>query len=1001
MAAPAAVGVLCLLLNVQAEQPAGRRHAPLPPRRFPAERLVPDGFRGPNVLEKLAAGMQDENSHAENLAFLIEHIGHAMKSQDNIMRRKREEGRAEQQGGRRLAGEYKQITDSAKSDGSPDYEGYCGSHGWALQQKPDKEGFADASLPCGEGGKIYDADGGDPYGCTAKYQFITDFKEAVTKDGVTFDYFIAWGWSNPTKWDASPYMAGCMYARYDGGLKVNVDDNNNVKEQTIEIPRVEGLSCEGCKVFMGAKAELAFFFEMNTDFDTDTSANDYYDNYEVWTDVKADFDYNIDFRVKNPKVELPENWGTPKKITAAPVKIPIPPPYDAGGMIEWIVEPSLNISVKGEFGMIGEASLTSMMDTDAGAWARYLKEGEGEGEFKYGLNGEFEVKGPKLEIVKPFTLSEENHLEIKFKPMFKHTLAINMDEPKSSVEKIESWSGRELKVGLTLGTDFPVDFGFKEGDECGTSFGFDSLVDLDVFAFPTAEKPVLWSSKDKVGQVGLGLMDPPYELPWCMTSGGGDASAVVVGSSTEEVTPGLGGGGGGGGSSDDDEGVDAAGTAGIVVGVIAFLLLVSFALVYYRYRKDEKAVEMGFKAWVSSFVSAPAAAVQAEKQLAVDADVEDPATASTTKRIRKAAAKMTGMHHAGERAAAGMKKAGEKGAAGVKAAAAKGGEGLSKMKEKLSPKHADVEAGGADVQFDDGPATAEAVAAPATDDPAADAAPASATTRLRKAAAKMTGIHHAGEKTGKGLKKAGEKGAAGMKKAAAKAAEGVGKVKERLSSPKNAEAGEPASSPAPVPVPPAPVVAPPVPAPPPPAPVVAPPAPAPPPPAPLVAPPAPAPAPPPPVAVLPPAPPAPAPPPVPVPAPAPPSAPVAVAPPAPPPPPPAPVPPVQYVATPTKTPAALPFSPQTQELFQALEPEELEYANAIAEWFRAEGYPSLARCAPALVRDGYDTVESLHHLEEDEIAELDGVKKGHRKQLTKLCVELRHAKAAAATGGPK
>ena len=539
MAASAAVGVLCLLLNVQAEpqEAAGRRHARLPPRRFPSERLVPDGFRGPNVLEKLAAGTQDENSHAENLAFLIEHIGHAMKSQDNIMRRKREEGRAEQQGGRRLAGEYKQITDSAKSDGSPDYEGYCGSHGWAIQQKPDKEGFADASLPCGKDGKVYDADGGAPYGCTSKYQFITEFKDAVTKDGVTFDYFIAWGWSNPTKWDASPYMAGCMYARYDGGLKVNVDDNNNVKEQTIEIPRVEGLSCEGCKVFMGAKAELAFFFEMNTDFDTDTSANDYYDNYEVWTDVKADFDYNIDFRVKNPKVELPENWGTPKKITAALVKIPIPPPYDAGGMIEWIVEPSLNISVKGEFGMIGEASLTSMMDTDAGAWARYLKEGEGEGEFKYGLNGEFEVKGPKLEIVEPFTLSEENHLEIKFKPMFKHTLAINIDEPKSSVDKIESWSGRELKVGLTLGTDFPVDFGFKEGDECGTSFGFDSLVDLDVFAFPTAEKPVLWSSKDKVGQVGLGLMDPPYELPWCMTSGGGDASAVVVGSSTEEVPP--------------------------------------------------------------------------------------------------------------------------------------------------------------------------------------------------------------------------------------------------------------------------------------------------------------------------------------------------------------------------------------------------------------------------------------------------------------------------------
>ena len=98
-----------------------------------------------------------------------------------------------------------------------------------------------------------------------------------------------------------------------------------------------------------------------------------------------------------------------------------------------------------------------MMDTDAGAWARYLKE---EGEFKYGLNGAFELKGPKLEIVKPFTLSEENHLEIKFKPMFKHTLAINFDDPKDKIEDIEA---TRATVGLTLRTDFPVDFGFKEG----------------------------------------------------------------------------------------------------------------------------------------------------------------------------------------------------------------------------------------------------------------------------------------------------------------------------------------------------------------------------------------------------------------------------------------------------------------------------------------------------------------------------------------------------------
>ena len=72
----------------------GRRHAaPLPQGRFPAERLVPPGFRGPNVLEKLAAGSQGEGEgvHAENLAWIFEHVGHAMKAQDTNTRRLREE----------------------------------------------------------------------------------------------------------------------------------------------------------------------------------------------------------------------------------------------------------------------------------------------------------------------------------------------------------------------------------------------------------------------------------------------------------------------------------------------------------------------------------------------------------------------------------------------------------------------------------------------------------------------------------------------------------------------------------------------------------------------------------------------------------------------------------------------------------------------------------------------------------------------------------------------
>jgi len=385
-----------------------------------------------------------------------------------------------------------------------------------------------------------------------------------------------------------------VYARYDKGLKVNVDKDDVIKEQTIKIDGVDGISCEGCKVNMGVTAELAFFFEMNTDPDPDNPDEEPYVDFELWTDVDADFDYNIDFRVKDPKVVLPDSWGTPKIITADPVTVRLPTPYDILG---WKIEPSFEISVKGSFGMDGEASLTSMMDTDAGAWARYLKSEE---EFKYGLVGNFEAKGPKLEVTRPFTLKPDNHLYIKFKPMFKHTLEVEYDGTGS--DTVETTTGRKLKVGLVLGTDYPVDRGFNEG-ECGTSFAVDSLVDVGVLTFPEGDTDMLWSSKDSVGQVGLGLMDPLYEAPWCMSSGGGDASATVV----ESVVPSGGGGGGGG---DDDEGLDAAGTAGVVVGVLLFVLLASFGLVYYWYRRDEKAVEVGFTAWAASYVSAPAAAVR-------------------------------------------------------------------------------------------------------------------------------------------------------------------------------------------------------------------------------------------------------------------------------------------------------------------------------------------------------------------------------------------------------
>ena len=268
----------------------GRRHAaPLPQGRFPAERLVPPNFRGPNVLEKLAAGTQGEGEgvHAENLAWIFEHVGHAMKAQDKKTRRLREENGATGDAGgaqRRLAGEQQPIPESDTPDG------YCGSHGWALKQKPDKPEFEDASLPCAEGGASKEEGGCD--GGLAGYQFLTKFETGKEEDGMTFDYFIAWGWAQKdggrTEW--SPYMAACLYARYDKGLKVNVDENGNVEENPITIDQVKGISCEGCKVDMSVDAQLALFVEVNTDYDNETpDLNDLYTNFEVWTCVEIKF----------------------------------------------------------------------------------------------------------------------------------------------------------------------------------------------------------------------------------------------------------------------------------------------------------------------------------------------------------------------------------------------------------------------------------------------------------------------------------------------------------------------------------------------------------------------------------------------------------------------------------------------------------------------------------------------------------------------------------------
>jgi len=689
----------------------GRRPAAaLPQGRFPAERLVPPGFRGPNVLEKLAAGTQGEGEgvHAENLAWIFEHVGHAMKAQDASTRRLREEdgGAGDAAAARRrLEGERKAIPASDTPDG------YCGSHGWAIQDKPDTDEFKHVSLPCGAGGKDYDKNSGEPYGCDEKY--VTTFKEATTQeDGLTYDYFIAWGWSHPTEkvsWtslsagDWSPYLAACVYVRYDKGIKVNIDTNKKVQNENIVVTGSgntdadppEGISCKGCFVDMGVDAKMAFFVEMNTDTNPVTDENDLYTDFEVWTDVAADFDYNLELTIKNPNVDS-EQWSEPKTIPGSETTIPLYPP-----LVNLIINPSFELAVKGKFELTGEATLTSSMDTNAGAWARYL---QSEKEMFYGLVGDFEAKGPKL-VSKGFTAAPGNNLFAKFKPIVKTRLEVGVDQDDLEAVMAKT-AGRQLKTGVKLETGYPVEMAFKEegtGTECGTTFSFDSLVDLGVYAFPETTRrrrlnddqtPGVCATSWKTDQLcdnvanpteecgcpdescdeekraccnqgftledgeckewhyceddtpiecsgdpapapvsevddikmlwpeepvdySLGLMDP-WPADWCLSSGGGDASGIIVGSKGGAAP-------GGGGGDDDDEGLDAAGTAGIVVGAIAFALLAGFGLVYYRYRQDEKAVEMGFAAWARSFV---AAAPADAPQLAVEAE-EDPKPAKT------------------------------------------------------------------------------------------------------------------------------------------------------------------------------------------------------------------------------------------------------------------------------------------------------------------------------------------------------------------------------------
>ena len=282
----------------------------------------------------------------------------------------------------------------------------------------------------------------------------------------------------------SPYLAACVYVRYTKGVMVNIDTNKKVQNENIVVTGSgntdadppEGISCKGCFVDMGVDAKMAFFVEINTDTTLPTDENDLYTDFEVWTDAAADFDYNLELTIKNPKVALPEKWSEPTTIHGAEIPITLYPG------VKLIINPSFELAVKGKFGLDGEATLTSSMDTNAGAWARYL---QSEKEMFYGLVGDFEAKGPKL-VSKDFTAAPGNNLFAKFKPIVKTRLEVGVDQDDLEAVMAKT-AGRQLKTGVKLETGYPVEMAFKEegtGTECGTTFSFDSLVDLGVYAFP-------------------------------------------------------------------------------------------------------------------------------------------------------------------------------------------------------------------------------------------------------------------------------------------------------------------------------------------------------------------------------------------------------------------------------------------------------------------------------------------------------------------------------------
>ena len=75
--------------------------------------------------------------------------------------------------------------------------------------------------------------------------------------------------------------------------------------------------------------------------------------------------------------------------------------------------------------------------------------------------------------------------------------------------------------------------------------------------------------------------------------------------------------------------------------------------------------------------------------------------------------------------------------------------------------------------------------------------------------------------------------------------------------------------------------------------------------------------------------------------------------------------------------------------------EETKPRSELADWFVANGFSNLVRCVPALEAEGYDGVDGLSLLTEEDAASLTGVRRGHVSQLIDVAKRLRSGQLQA------